>query len=280
MASPVVAGIGALYLEKCDKANYEDFKESLTSTCFTDGFTGNTPNMAYGYGKPNAYDLLLQNQYIPVIQGEDTVCTTTTLTVSGNNLSTVTWSNGFEGPQQTVQEGEYSALVYNDKGCKGFTDSFQVVLYEPQPILPIFQSGNYLVTLSLTNYQWTKNGIDIPGATEATLELLPPYGVYTCYSTSPEGCISETAPFTPTTGLNESVVFEVRIVPNPTSGRFQLISELSTESITLRDIFGKRIPLRQESSGTYDISQLSNGTYLLEIASPNGVIVRKIMKYE
>lgn len=278
MASPVVAGIGALFLEKCDKANYQDYKESLFATCFTDGFTGGTPTNSYGHGKPNAYDLLLQNQYIPVLQGEDTVCTTSTLSVSGNNLSTVTWNNGFEGSQQTVQEGEYSALVYNDKGCKGFTDTFQVVLYEPQPMLPIFQSGNYLVTLSLTNYQWTKNGIDIPGATEATLELLPPYGVYTCYSISPEGCISETAPFSPTTGLNESVIFDARIVPNPSSGRFQLISESAVMSLKLMDLSGKIIPLRHESSGLYDIGQLSNGTYLLEISSPNGVIVRKIMK--
>lgn len=280
MASPVVAGISALYLEKCDKANYANFKESLITSCFSDGFTGNTPNMAYGYGKPNAYDLLIQNQYVPLIEGEDTVCQTSTLTLSGNNYSSVSWSNGFEGSQQTVSEGEYSALVYNNQGCKSFTDTFQVVLYEPQPILPIFQSGNYLVTLSLTNYQWTKDGLDIPGATEATLEILPPYGVYTCYSISPEGCVSETAPFTPIAGLNENELSDVRVIPNPTSGAFQLSREIHGQSITLTDLFGKRIPLRLDSSGYYDIGALSIGTYLLEIGSQNGLIVRKIMKFE
>ncbi|MGJ8661502.1 MAG: S8 family serine peptidase, partial [Bacteroidota bacterium] len=66
MASPVVAGIAALYLEKCRYGTYSTFKQLLTSTAFTDGFTGTVPNNTYGYGKIHALDLILQTTEVPI----------------------------------------------------------------------------------------------------------------------------------------------------------------------------------------------------------------------
>ncbi len=64
MASPVVAGIAALYLERCNRAKYSDFIADAQNTAYTDTYTGITPNNAYGYGKIHALNTLLQ-QVIP-----------------------------------------------------------------------------------------------------------------------------------------------------------------------------------------------------------------------
>lgn len=61
MASPVVAGIAALFLEKCPLETYATFIQGIEVSSFADAFTGSTPNNAYGYGKINALDLLLSS---------------------------------------------------------------------------------------------------------------------------------------------------------------------------------------------------------------------------
>lgn len=64
MASPVVAGIAALYLERCRRATYQDFIEDLQNAAYSDGFTGTLPNNEHGYGKAHALNTLLE-QVIP-----------------------------------------------------------------------------------------------------------------------------------------------------------------------------------------------------------------------
>ena len=61
MASPVVTGIVALYLEKNPNAGWEEIKQAITRTAKIDGFTGAVPNNTYGYGKVQACDAMLYN---------------------------------------------------------------------------------------------------------------------------------------------------------------------------------------------------------------------------
>jgi hypothetical protein len=58
-ASPVVAGIAALYLQKNPTASYLDFKNALITCAHTDSFTwGPFPNAAWGYGKADGFAAL------------------------------------------------------------------------------------------------------------------------------------------------------------------------------------------------------------------------------
>ena len=57
-ASPGVAGIAALYLQKNPGASAMDVKNAITSCTTTDGYTGAVPNNQYGYGKANAFTAL------------------------------------------------------------------------------------------------------------------------------------------------------------------------------------------------------------------------------
>ncbi len=51
MASPIVAGIAALYLEKNPDADWREVRDAIMLSARTDSFTGAVPNNSYGYGK-------------------------------------------------------------------------------------------------------------------------------------------------------------------------------------------------------------------------------------
>lgn len=58
-ASPAVAGIAALYLEKNPTASYFDVKNAIISCAKKDAFTGNNlPDNVWGYGKADAFATL------------------------------------------------------------------------------------------------------------------------------------------------------------------------------------------------------------------------------
>jgi subtilisin family serine protease len=59
MASPMVAGICALYLQRYPTAWYYEVKNALTNCSTHDSFTGNAlPDNLWGYGKANAYNMV------------------------------------------------------------------------------------------------------------------------------------------------------------------------------------------------------------------------------
>jgi subtilisin family serine protease len=268
MASPVIAGIAALYLEKCNKASYSSFKSDLLTTAFTDNYTGAVANNNYGYGKPHALNLLLENQFSASILGDDSLCTNEgQLSLLGSeNLSTGIWSNGNEGLTTSINSpGFYFADAYNLKGCKYQTDTIEVVLLDPLPMLPITQSGNTLATLSLTNYQWTLNGTDIQGANSPTLLIEPPYGVYTCYCTNEAGCISSTEPYQPFLLLAEEMMINVNISPNPSSGPIEISANDIIDKIQLFSSDGKLIQSYLPNCLKWEITDLKSGMYFIEI---------------
>lgn len=55
LASAIVTGIAALYLEKRPTANYQEVKRALICTAVRDTFTGLNANNEYGNGKVNAF---------------------------------------------------------------------------------------------------------------------------------------------------------------------------------------------------------------------------------
>ncbi len=59
-ASPIVAGVAALYLQEFPTAWYDDVKNAILSTANQDTLTGfSLPDNAWGYGKVNAFRALL-----------------------------------------------------------------------------------------------------------------------------------------------------------------------------------------------------------------------------
>jgi len=61
-ASPVVAGIGALFFQRFPNANWFDFKQAVTLCAYTDSFSlsvGPVPNNTWGYGKVDGFQTII-----------------------------------------------------------------------------------------------------------------------------------------------------------------------------------------------------------------------------
>ncbi len=282
MASPCVAGIAALYLEKCNKANYLSFKTDLINTVYTDSYSGIVPNNSYGYGKPHALNLLLSTDFTASVTGSNVTCGNppSLLSLSSSSpLMDAVWSNGGSGLTNLISAaGDYSALVYSERGCFVQSDTLTVTQLPLLSILPILQSGNTLATLSFTNYQWTLDGNDIPGATNQTLEITAPYGVYTCYCVSVDGCISETAPVTITLGISKPTIHQITLYPNPSNDYFTVISEEDIISMRIFSEDGKELTVNILEEKKYSISDYPSGIYHLIIEFESEKIYSKITR--
>jgi hypothetical protein len=175
-------------------------------------------------------------------------------------------------------EGDYTAEVYDLRGCLAIADTHHVTQLIGPPILDIIQVGNILATSSFDNYQWTLNGVDIPGATSSTLTISPPFGTYTCYSVSIDGCISETPPLTITAGIDIIDLEDFVIYPNPTNDVFTISSHISDCKVKLFDGKGKELELVQPAPLSYSIAHLKKGVYQVLIETEYQKIQAKIIR--
>jgi subtilisin family serine protease len=60
MASPVVAGVAALYLQRDPTATYEDIRNAIIDNALADQFTGALPDLRWGNGKLNGFAVLTE----------------------------------------------------------------------------------------------------------------------------------------------------------------------------------------------------------------------------
>ncbi|MBX7095467.1 MAG: S8 family peptidase [Flavobacteriales bacterium] len=128
MASPVVAGVGALLLEKCPQLNWDEFAAIISGTANSDAFTGNIPNSTWGFGKINGFRALIETNFQVEIVADTFLCNGDSVLVSTNgNYSTYDWSNG--GNQSQFFQMDTDTLqvtVTNMAACKS-TDSLFII---------------------------------------------------------------------------------------------------------------------------------------------------------
>jgi subtilisin family serine protease len=60
MASPVVAGVSALYFDRDPDASYDEVKTAIVENALADEFTGVLPNFYWGHGKLNGFATLTE----------------------------------------------------------------------------------------------------------------------------------------------------------------------------------------------------------------------------
>jgi hypothetical protein len=168
MASPVVAGSAALYLQKCKLLNYDDFKTDIILTSTTDLQTGITPNFGYGFGKLNTQNLLLQKHQPVNIIGPNGICLGDNVSLSFQSSlfpTSILWSTGSQTSTiSTSISGSFSVLLSDENGCRSRSPIKTLISYQ----LPFVDAGpNYILCPNLpltltgsgtaTIYQWSNN---------------------------------------------------------------------------------------------------------------------------
>lgn len=280
MASPAVAGIAALYLEKCPKANYLDFKNDLTATAQSSPFMGTLPNYGYGYGTANALSLLLQTNFDATVTGASGICDSavelnlTSLSV----LDSVIWNtNDTTISIYTDTIGGYFAEVFNENGCRTDSDTLTLVQFSVPTISPITESGNHLsVTSSESVFQWTMNGTDITGETDDNYTISSG-GNYSVYVVNSDGCYAFAD--TISSSLSIGVIDNERLIitPNPTQDFFSVESTIEVVDVYAIDFNGKEIKL-ERINNQFSLKNLAKGTYVLRIESKEKQFFSRLVK--
>jgi hypothetical protein len=278
MASPVVAGIAALYLEKCSNATYQDFMDALHATAYTDAYTGVVPNNAYGYGKAHALNLLLLSNF-----NVNTVCPTafcpgdSAISTASISNYTIEWMNGDTTLNIALSLSDtVSFVAYDQASCKSYSDTVITVALSAPPAPVIYVNGSLLSTDPYPTLQWYENGIAIPGATTANYTVtMPSSSYFTVSRTSVDGCEVYSQPYNPSLGLEE-INSELQVFPNPANEFVYIQSQKPIKQVILLELTGKIISTVQ--SNEIQVSSLAKGTYFLIIQTESQYFRWKFVK--
>lgn len=282
MASPVVAGIAALYLERCPKSTYKDFMNDMKNTGFSDQFTGSLPNNRFGYGKIDAFDVLVSKNGNLQVLGDTIICQMPVVLTSNIEMSSYEWSNGSLNSEVIISQPELVYLSGTDmQGCKIHSDTVEVSQGSPLSNPTITLIDDTLYASSAPNYQWYFNDYPISGATNQSYAPTQ-YGYYSVAIQGADNCKSFSNAVNWTSGLANNEVHRFKIYPNPTSTILNVeAAKEKIEEIEIYSILGEIVKREKvETSPQYkvNVQHLPNGSYYLKIKTSKEIVVVPFFK--
>ena len=286
MASPMVAGILALWLEAYPNLTHAQALQLLKDNAWTDSYTGTIPstgNNTWGWGKVDAHegllDLLTKIPAQPIINpsGNVAFCQGQNATLlAPNGFSAYQWSNSATSQNITVSTGgNYSVRVTNSQGYISPWSAPKVVTVHQNPATPNISTNGNILTSSATNgNQWYFNGNLISGAAQQNYTAQQ-NGNYHVVVTNANDCSaqSNTLAFT-TVGIADlEEVGVTSVYPNPTNGLLNIQFSENEQDVLLEiiDVSGrvhiqKRvITISQNNVETLNLDNLTTGVYSLRI---------------
>lgn len=286
MASPMVTGILALWLQAYPHLNPTQAKQLLKDNAWTDSYTGiipSTGNNTWGWGKIDAHegllDLLTKIPVQPTINpsGNVAFCQGQNAQLSApSGFSSYQWSNNATTQNITISTGgNYTVRVTNNQGyISPWSPQKNVTVHSNPPVPTISVNGNVLTSSSATGNQWFLNGNSISGATQQNYTAQQ-NGNYHVVVTNASNCSSQSNTLTFTTvGIDDlGSVGITTIYPNPTSGELniQFSDNQSNVKLELYDINGKLVKqyslnsIAPNSVETFNLDNIVNGVYTLRI---------------
>jgi subtilisin family serine protease len=285
MASPVVAGIVALYLEKCPNASMIEIKSAILGSGKQDNFTGTLPNNAFGYGKVDAFAALNLSNSNLTLGDELVICGDTITQITSPPSITYLWSNGDTTQNVTIDSTVSSVYVSvtNGSGCKANSDTLGLVwrTIPNKPLLTIL--GNDTITYgSSEQIQWYYNSSEIIGETD-TIHIAQTNGFYHLQLTDSYGCsINSDTLNLLAIGIEEFENDFISIYPNPSSGNVNVNFEIDNiQKIDLVNSIGKTVLSKEiiESSKIleFDFSKFTEGIYYLKLTTSENQYLKKLI---
>lgn len=196
--------------------------------------------------------------------------------VYGNNEFTYEWSTGATSNSIAVNvPGQYWVRYTN--GCYTIVDTFRLTAYAITPPT-ITNNQDTLSTTSFSTYQWLKDGLKIPGATDS-LYIATESGRYQVVVTNSSGCIDTSEVSTVDKEEDDTSIEnmdlikqEIKIHPNPANHLLEITSPIPLHLI-FYSLDGKEV-LRQSKSNKIDLMHLSPGIYSIKIFDTEGTQIK------
>lgn len=174
-----------------------------------------------------------------------------------------------------TKNGKYSVQVQDPtNGCFGTSAGFNIIVI-PSPDTPyITKVGSRLSTsVKGVYYQWYKDTIAIPGATDSFINIGTSVGVYSVKVTNIRDC-SKTAyiDLNPTSIVaNVSQTYYIKLYPNPTSDKLNIEAPEGL-SVRLSDMQG-RLLYTGDNVKQIDMNSYADGIYIIQFVDAQNQIV-------
>lgn len=298
MASPMVTGIIALWLQAYPYLNPTQALNLVKQNAWTDSYTGTIPltgNNTWGWGKIDAHeglvDLLTKIPPQPIINptGNVAFCQGQNAQLSApNGFSSYLWSNSAISQNITVSTGgNYTVRVTNSQGYISPWSVPKVVTVHPNPATPTISiNGNILTSSSTTGNQWYFNGNIISGATQQNYTAQQ-NGNYYVVVTNANNCSAQSNSISITSvGISDlEKVGVLSIYPNPTTTLLNIQFSDNQQDVQLEiyDISGrvhieKRVlTISQNSIETLNLENLASGVYTLRVLTNENLATFRII---
>lgn len=286
MASPVVAGVAALYLQKCPSADWQQVRNAIISTAWGDALTGTLPNNSFGYGRVHAFDALVASNMPPITitASDDEMCSNETVEVSAPaGFDAYVWSNGATGnPLEYTGTGPLTVSAATSTGCAA-SNALAFDLLNAPNTPTIMVDGGLLTSSAGPSYQWFFNGMPVNGATGPTL-WAGQVGDYTVEHTAANGCSAMSAPVNITVlGMNESSAQGFNAWPSPARDALTVQVPASSGAVVIELIDGSgRTAMREQRTSSVqhaiDLSAVAPGTYTLHVKTDGLLWTSRVMK--
>ncbi len=281
MSSPVVAGVGALLLEKCNNMTSVAFKDALINNTYADNFTGTLPNYSFGYGKLDGFNTLLSTSYQNSIIGELAFCEgdSSQLSIS-NTVVAYNWNNNdINATIYSSNTSNHYLITTDSLGCMSDTTFFQTVAH-PLPTVPNLAIDFDSIVANNTNgntIEWYRDGQLLAGEQDSVL-FADENGNYAIEVTNQYGCVaySDTLVYN-SVGIamysNNTLIY-----PVPASDYIRVETQYPIETVAVYDLSGKLIDIvKGVNNYTVELKTIkwATGVYNVKLSTSQNTTVQK-----